>query len=77
MKLLLLLINISLISFSQNIDFPKEIDIIESDHFENILIVTEKNKLIKYPINNYNNYVEFINIEYGNIQNQQIRTTDK
>ena len=62
MKLLLLIINISLISFSQNIDFPKEINIIESDQFENILVVTEGNRLIKYPVNNYNKYLEFINI---------------
>jgi len=68
MKSLLLLINISLISFSQNVDFHQEISIIESDQFENILIVTEKNNLIKYPVNNYNKHLEFINIEYGDIQ---------
>ena len=73
MKLLLLIINISLISFSQNIDFPKEINIIESDQFENILVVTEGNKLIKYPVNNYNKYLEFTNIEYGDIQKIMIK----
>ena len=66
--ILLLIISLSQITFSQNISAPEELILIESDQFENIFIVTENNNLIKYPKNNYENYLEFSNIEDGYIQ---------
>lgn len=67
-KILFLLINIGLVSFSQNLIPKEEIKLFEIDQFENIFIVNKNNKLIKYPENNYKNPLEFKNTEYGNIQ---------
>tara|TARA_B100001029_G_C15043103_1_gene445098 strand:+ start:1027 stop:1806 length:780 start_codon:yes stop_codon:yes gene_type:complete len=66
--ILLILFNIIQISFSQDIIIKDEVTLLESDQFENIFIVNETNKLLKYPKDNYTNYLEFSNIEYGNIQ---------
>jgi hypothetical protein len=66
--ILFLLTNISLISFSQNFSFPKTLVLFEIDQFENIFILNENNKILKYPKSNYANYLEFQKIEYGHVQ---------
>jgi len=66
--ILILLIHFYLITFSQNISIVDEVHLLESDQFENIFIVTENNKLFKYPKNDYNNYLEFLNTENGIIE---------
>jgi len=66
--ILLLVINIIQISFSQNILIKDGVKLLDADQFENIFIVTKNNKLLKYPKENYNNYLEFSSIEYGSIQ---------
>ena len=66
--ILILLIHFHLITFSQNISIVDEVHLLESDQFENIFIVTKNNTLFKYPKNDYNNYVDFLNTENGIIE---------
>ena len=66
--ILLILINIVQTSFSQDILINDDVKILDSDQFENIFVVNEDNELLKYPKDNYAEYLEYSNMEYGNIQ---------